>query len=407
MEQINSIFLRVLAGALRGEKAEIAERLTPEQWQEILRRAQIHKVLPLVLDAVHGCPGIDCLDEAELGKYRRQARYQVMIQTLRTGEFLELNRALDAAGIRPLVVKGLVCRQLYPQADLRPSGDEDLLVRQEDFAACCRILEELGLKRITEAQDAYEVSFRKAESPLHIELHRQLFAPDSQAYGDLNRFFEDVFHGAAELEAEGERVMTLAPTDHLFYLICHAFKHFIHSGFGIRQVCDIVLFARRYDSEICWERVKENCEAIRADRFAAAIFRIGEKYLDVEAPAAFRTPDVEESPLLTDLLEGGLYGDASLSRKHSSNITLETVAAGKRGKRPRGAMAAAVFPSGEKLAGRYPYLKKYPWLLPAAWGQRLWQYARETRKNGDSSAAEALKIGQERVELLRRYGIIR
>lgn len=32
-------------------------------------------------------------------------------------------------------------------------------------------------------------------------------------------------------------------SDHLFYLICHALKHFYHSGFGIRQVCDILLFA--------------------------------------------------------------------------------------------------------------------------------------------------------------------
>ena len=402
MDPCNSAFLQVLGCALRGEKAEIGAEVTPEQWQEILRRAEIHKVLPLVMDAAHGCAGA----ETVLGQYRRRARYYVMIQTQRTGEFLELNRRLNAAGIRPLVVKGLVCRQLYPVPDLRPSGDEDLLVQRDDFGPCCRLLEELGLNRTTEAPDDYEVSFRKAESPLHIELHRDLFSPGSHAYGDLNRFFGSVFHRAVELEAEGERILTMAPTDHLFYLICHAFKHFLHSGFGIRQVCDIVLFARRYGGEICWEQVRENCEAIRAGKFAAAIFRIGEKYLQVEGPVAFRDPEVEESYLLADLLEGGLYGDASLSRKHSSNITLKTVEAGKQGKRPRGALGAALFPSGEKLAGKYTYLRKHPWLLPVAWGQRLWSYARETRTEENSSAAQALKIGQERVELLRRYGII-
>jgi hypothetical protein len=330
-----------------------------------------------------------------------------MIQTIRTGEFLSLNRTLRAAGVKPLVIKGLICRQLYPKPDLRPSGDEDLLVSKEEFGPCCRVMADAGLEPGTEGPEDYEVSFRKQGSPLYIELHKHLFPPQSDAYGDLNHFFADAFDRAVEVDVAGERVWTMAPTDHLFYLICHAFKHFLHSGFGIRQVGDIVLFAGRYGSEICWEQVFRNCEAIRAERFAAAIFRIGEKYLGIGSPEIFRAVDADEMPLLSDLLEGGLYGDASLSRKHSSNITLERVAAQKRGKRARGAMGASIFPSAEKLAGKYPYLKDHPWLLPAAWGQRLWQYARETRKIQDSSAAEALKIGQERVELLRCYGIIR
>lgn len=405
MNQTNFLFLRVLRAALKGEKADL-EGLAPEQWREILSMAEVHKVLPMILDALHDCPGLQSLEEAPLAAFRRQARHHVMMQTLRTGEFLSLNRSLRAAGVRPLVVKGLICRQLYPKPDLRPSSDEDVLVSGDQFALCCQVMGDAGMTAGTEAPDDSEVPFRKAGSPLYIELHRHLFQPKSEVYGDLNRFFADVFDRAVELEVAGERVLTMAPTDHLLYLICHALKHFLHSGFGIRQVCDIVLFAQRCNSEICWEQVKQNCESIRAERFAAAIFRIGENYLDITAPDVFRAVEAPEMPMLTDLLEGGLYGDASINRKHSSNITLEAVAAQKQGKRARSAVGASVFPSAGNLAGKYPYLKKHSWLLPVAWGQRLWKYARETRKNGDGSAAEALKIGAERVELLRHYGII-
>ena len=398
-------FLQVLRSALRGEKVNM-EDIGPEQWREILAMAEVHKVLPMVLDALQDCPGLQRLDGALLGAFRRQARHMVMMQTLRTGEFLALNRSLRAAGIKPLVVKGLICRQLYQKPDLRPSSDEDLLVSQDQFAFCCRFLREAGLNPGTEAPEASEIPFRKQGSPLYIELHKHLFLPQSEVYGDLNRFFEDVFEKAVELEIVGERVLTMAPTDHMFYLICHALKHFLHSGFGIRQVCDMALFAEKYGSQIIWERVFRGCQEIRAERFAAAVFRIGEEYLAVEMPTVFRTVVVDEMPMLTDLLEGGLFGDASINRKHSSNITLEAVAAQKRGKKSRGAMGAAVFPVAGKLAGKYPYLKKHPWLLPVAWGQRLWRYARETRSSGDSSAAEALKIGTERVELLRHYDII-
>jgi hypothetical protein len=58
------------------------------------------------------------------------------------------------------------------------------------------------------------------------------------------------------------------------------------------------------------------------------------------------------------------------------------------------------------MAGKYPYLKEKPWLLPVAWCQRLWRYARETRSTADSSAAEAMKIGADRLELMKTYGIM-
>ena len=405
MNDTNFRFLQVLRSALKGEKVNMDD-VGPEQWREILEIAEAHKLLPMVLDALRDCPGLQNMEMAQLAAFRRQARHHVMMQTLRTGEFLTLNRSLRAAGVKPLVVKGLICRQLYPKPDLRPSSDEDVLVSDEQFPLCCRLMGEAGLNPGTEEPDASEVPFRKQGSPLYIELHKHLFLPQSEVYGDLNRFFEGAFDRAVEVEVAGEQVLTMAPTDHMFYLICHALKHFLHSGFGIRQVCDMALLAEKYGSEILWEQVLRGCGEIRADRFAAAIFRIGENYLQVAAPEVFREAEVDEMPLLTDLLEGGLYGDASLSRKHSSNITLAAVAAQKQGKKARGAMGASVFPAASKLAGKYPYLKKHPWLLPVAWGQRLWHYARETRSSGDSSAAEALKIGAERVELLRHYDII-
>ena len=403
MENRHDLFLRALRCALRGEKADMA--LSREEWAALMELAQAHKVLPMILEAVHSCPGLQSLGE-ELPALKRKVRYQVMAQTQRTGEFLTLNRKLLDRGMKPLVVKGLICRELYPNPDQRPSGDEDVLVSPEQFGQCCEILRELGLESGPEQADAYEIPFRKPGSYLYIELHRQLFPPEAEAYGHWNRFFEGVFDRAAELELPGSRVLTMAPTDHLFYLICHAFKHFLHSGFGIRQVCDIVLFAEKYGGEVEWQRIFDNCEAIRAVKFAAAIFRIGEKHLGSTVPGMFRAVEVDEMPMLTDLLLGGLYGDTTLSRKHSSSITLDAMAAEKQGKRPRNGVMVSVFPSAEKLAGKYPYLKQHPWLLPLAWGQRIWRYSRETRTAADSSAAEALRIGTERVELMRLYDIL-
>jgi len=412
MDITSKTFLTVLKSALLGESADCGRELLPQELQKLFEMAQIHQLLPMFYEALYQRIRKEELPAAAAVK--QQVMRQVMRQTIKTSEFFALNRNLQASGVKPLVVKGIICRNLYPKPDLRASGDEDILIPPAQFAACHEVLTAFGMQTTTKADTlaaAYEVPYRKAESPLYIELHKHLFPPEAEAYADLNRFFDGVFERAVEVDIQGNRVYTMEYTDHLFYLICHAYKHFLHSGFGIRQVCDIIMFANRYGSQIDWLCILKNCREIRADRFAAAIFQIGRKYLTFDPemaawPREWRGIDVDETALLEDLLSGGLYGDANLSRKHSSNMTLAAVAAQKQGSKTKNGVLASAFPPADKLERRYPYLKKRPYLLPVAWCDRLWKYSRETRNTVQNSTADTLRIGNERIALLKQYGIL-
>ena len=186
--------------------------------------------------------------------------------------------------------------------------------------------------------EAGEVPFYKVGGLLHIELHKELFSSESEAYGDLNRLFDGVFERKIQDTIHGVPVYTMCHTDHLLYLILHAFKHFLHSGFGIRQVCDIVIYAEAFGKEIDWDDLMEKCKGIHADVFAASLFDIGKKELTFDPvkacyPESWSSVEVDGSDLLEDLLEGGVFGDSSMSRKHSSNITLQAVSEDKKGKK--------------------------------------------------------------------------
>lgn len=381
MQQHHQLFLSLLRASLHGESAPAVP--TAEQWPRLLSLAQSHKVLPLIYEAAPYPP------------LRQTVIPQVMQQAVKTEAFLQLYRYLHNSGLQPLVVKGIVCRDLYPNPDLRPSSDEDLLIGESDFAACHEAMCSFGMHSQA-VPDGHEVPYRTEDSPLFIELHKQLFPPQSDAYGNWNRFFADASDRAVEITVAQTKIKTLCPTDHLFYLICHGFKHFLHSGFGIRQVCDIVLFANRRHDQIDWQQVLTNCKAIHADIFAAALFRIGEKHLGFDAPEVFSSIQIDETDLLLDLLDSGVYGNQDPDRLHSSNITL-SAAAGKNS-----GLAASLFPSAKQLEGRYSYLKKCPWLLPLAWCSRIFRYSKER-----SNATESMKIGNRRVELLKQYGIIK
>lgn len=414
MESVNELFLLALRASLQNRTVDWEAERTPEQWYRLFAVAAAHHVMPMIYEAVVRSPAARKADPQIFRMAKKQTMQLVMFQTIKTNALLKLLPQLISAGVMPIVVKGIVCRELYPNPDYRISGDEDLLIPEEQFALCHRTMLACGMELADTAQDLnkYEVSYRQQGSHLHIELHKQLFSPESDAYAECNHFFEGVPNRGITQNVQGVQVPTLNHTDHLLYLICHAFKHFLHSGFGIRQVCDICLYANAFGTEIDWGRIRKQCEAIHAERFTAALFRIGEKYLTFQPetacyPQCWRELNVDETAMLEDLLDSGVFGASSMSRKHSSNMTLYAVSAQKQGKKAGSGVLKTVFPSARNLSGRYPYLKEKPYLLPLAWADRIVKYRQETAAGSSgNNAAESLRIGNKRIDLLKQYGII-
>ena len=369
-------------------------------WPAMFTLANQQKLLPILFEAVRKTPAAG--ENAPLfAAIKQQVIGQVLNQTVRSAEFADLYRSLRAAGLHPVVVKGQLCSRLYPLRDHRISADDDLFIPEGEFFACHQALLANGLTTDTPADElptADEVSYTKKDSPLYIELHRHLFDSAQDAHDELNHFFADI----APVEVDG--FLTMPPHEHLLYLILHAYKHFVYSGIGLRQFCDIGLWARAYHDQIDWQRLHDQCAGVHAATFAAAAFRIARAYLDID----FDLPglwdgDVDVEPLLHDTLCGGVYGSNSYTRLHSSTVTLNAVKASRTG--GKSSVLRTVFPKRAYLERRYPYLKKRPYLLPVAWVQRIVHYAGE-RSGADNSASGSIKLGKERIELMKLYGIM-
>lgn len=408
MESLHSLFLQAIDASIAGQQVNWGNEVTAAQYSQMLKLAQEHHVLPLFFEATYRCHAVSQIEPNQLQRYRSLVRQHVTAQSMRTAAFLELNRAFGQENLAVVVVKGLACRSLYPLPDHRPSADEDLLCRADQFEACHRVLIAQGLQPDSNDLDAYEVSYR-SPTGLHIELHKSLFPEDSDIFAVCNDFFSDTFSKLHILEVDGQQIYTLDPTDHLLYLILHAYKHFLHSGFGIRQVCDIVVFANTYGECIHWELLYQHCQTLRAEHFAAALFAIGDKHLGftpqtAHYPDVFSALEVDIQPLLQDILNAGIYGSSDRNRLHSSNMTLQAVSAGKKGQQTTGILAA-IFPSARALQARYPYLKTKSFLLPIAWISRIFGYCKEIATR-QSAGQTALQIGRDRIKLLRIYNII-
>ena len=140
MTRDDGLFLEVLKAAIRGGAYD--GPLEASNAGALFRAAEIHSVLPLTAEAVYRRPELkDC---EEMKAAQRRAVEQVIRQVTQDNEFLNLLEKLQERGDDPLVVKGLICRALYPKPYLRPSVDEDILVPAADFAAYDSLLVELG-----------------------------------------------------------------------------------------------------------------------------------------------------------------------------------------------------------------------------------------------------------------------
>ncbi len=323
-------------------------------------------------------------------------------QTVRSAEFAALYAKLRAAGLHPVAVKGQLCSRLYPLKDHRISGDDDLYIPDSEFFACHEALTANGLSTDTPADElsaADEVTYTKKDGPLYIELHRRLFDSSEDAHDDLNRFFADIH----PVEIDG--FFAMPPHEHLLYLILHAYKHFVRSGIGLRQFCDIGLWAREYHDEIDWQHLHDQCADVHAATFAAAAFKIAREYLGI-AFALYEpwNGSVDAEPLLHDTLCGGVYGSNDYTRLHASTVTLNAVKASRTG--GKSSVLRTIFPKTDYLKRRYPYLKKHPYLLPAAWFQRIVHYAGEKHSSADGGASGSVKLAKERIELMKLYDIM-
>ena len=393
-----------LIGCLRAFcRNEPADRVSGVQPEELHRLAAVHKLVPVVYETLSGEP--EAFGEARL-RWKQEATLSVALQAKRTEAALRLCAALNAVDVPYALVKGLICRSLYPHPDHRASADEDLFVLPEHRAACEAVLEAQGL--VCAEPGETESNWSCAESGLAIELHLQLFSEEYEAERRMNAYFREA---AARCEFEtvsGVPVRTLAPQDHFLLLVCHALKHFHYSGFGLRTLSDIGLFATRHGSQIDWTEVRRMLDAVGGMVFCDHVLHICQTQFVYDGAAAGYIPEIagSDEALLTDVLDAGVYGQSTMSRKHSANIVLQNLKHAEPGS-GRGGVLRALFPPRAALVSRYPALKKVPVLLPAVWLARIGTYGADMLRGKlpRASAAESIELGKRRTELMRQYGV--
>lgn len=381
------------------------------EWSTLVQLAKEHNLLPIFMEGA--IKQYSYIVRQEYDREMSEAIAVVAAQVKRTNAFLKLYDAFVREGLHPIVMKGLICRELYGDlSDHRPSGDEDILIRLNEYWKAKEVLIANGyvpgIESETEAQleKLQEVSFIHPKEKLHIELHLNAMGKEDEARSRMSEYFERVFDNYREVEVNGVQVRTMNHQDHLTLLILHTFKHFIGGGFGIRQMLDILLYQEKYCSEIVIAQLRDVLHTFKADVFWNDMINIGNKYFGFELPV-FQEPNCLDE-LLEDMILCGTFGNKTQAERTATGTVLAATENYLQNKANNSLkmLWKSVFPNKTYLVNQYSFLEKRPWLLPVVWAKRLGRFLKKHKMDQGNLAFESMKISQRRMKLLKKYGLV-
>ena len=365
-------------------------------YQKLFDLANQHQISALIYNQIYNFDDFP----VELKEIWKSQIFKInVIQTRKTMKMLQVYEQFLNQNLKVLIVKGLICRSLYPQPDNRQSNDEDLYVQKEEFEKTKDILLKNNFAVVLESNDV--TTFIDPVSGLSIELHTALFSLESKAYGNYQKYFDHAFDECIVHQIDGVNVYSLEYSQHLLFLILHFVKHFFHGGVGIRQVADIVMYSEAYGDRIDWDSLYAVLKDLNIYILITSLFALAHDHLEFDY-TKIKVPDdidnIDYQDLFDDIMDAGIFGQSSSERIHSATITLNTIGNGKT------SVIKSIFPSLKEMQSKYKYLNKYPILLPAAYLSRILNYK---KNNSSKNSQKTIEVGRQRVELLKKYKVIR
>lgn len=409
MRKIYEDFLQLLRSSLYNQNTTV---LSSPDWEEIFKLASIHKVEPLIYESAYKTESFKEQDQNFIKHFKTTSMQIIYSQIQRSDRFLQLYRKFKQEEIKILVFKGIILRELYPIPDERISGDEDLLIEKKDLKKAIKILEENDMERaLSDEEEADVYHYFCKKTGLHLELHTTLFGEKSTTNRKMEEIFATVFQDIDTISISNVDVHTFSLDKHFLYIICHAIKHFVSCGTGIRQICDISMYINKHHEIINWDYIWKEIADLGYDTLLVNLLQIAIDYLDLDEnkiiyPKNKNRYYINTKDLLEDIMDGGVYGASTQARLNAANMSLDAL--NKESKSKIKSNLAAIFPKAENLKGRYKYLEKYPILLPVAWGSRIFTYTKErgSLSSVGATAKETIAVGNRRIDLLKEYKLI-
>lgn len=375
-------------------------------WNEVLEESEAHKVTPLIYSSINRAEALNIMDESTLNTLKKNVFKSSITQSSHIKNVASVLERFNNTGIPIIVLKGLVVRDYYPIPDLRTMCDADVLVHEEDLEKVSALMISLGFNQIKEKDDhGAHIVFYKGSTVF--EVHWTLIN-DRFFKGDKS--FEDkLWDDAMDVTVGGVKTKSLSLEDLAVHLCTHMAVHLAYSGFGVRQLTDLVVLVEKKGHLIDWKAFLNKSKECGVYTFAIAIFNICNRLFDMEIPKEIKGEKniknkyIEQ--LIQDIFDSGVHGKKSNDRVFAAEFAFD---------QGEGAADGSVsiikkfmkllFPPIRQMSDKYNYAKKFILLAPIAWIHHLIEGILNKDYNFSSKmkmATSTVSVANKRNKLLK------
>lgn len=316
MKQTELLLLHSLTETLHPDSPSSKAPFDLSVWQqavpELLTLARQQKILPPVYEFL--CRhDIEIPEEMMPSLTTELSTYVLSCQQMKF--FTEYTcKILDRENIPYALLKGCILSELYPKPEYRRYGDVDILINEpEAFQKAVTLLSKSGFRQIESCSNHhYEFELIKHGHTYILELHRAVTNINDNValYDTINALYDSI-----------SLTCPLSATYEALYLLLHTLKHLLSFGFGIKLLCDWVVYLEAHTNDISDTEFQTLLNQLGLVRFAWSITAFCRQYLGLKQfPECLsyeltsgKKKEIFET-LAEDIFSGGEYGYADTSR---------------------------------------------------------------------------------------------
>lgn len=354
MTKEQEFFIELLSSHINGYIPKPQENI---DWKEIFDLSNKHNVTAIVATQIKLLP-----ESSRVQGKGKSYFNQFLGKTLQSyDEKIEAYnyfvKTLSENGIKHLIVKGAVLRDIYPVKELRTSGDTDVVIQKQDYEKCKEILLSNGF---TLSQDTGE--------ELDMYYNGQYFEINNTfeyINDETKRFFENPFDERLSY-CEG-CTYYLYPIYHLVYVLYHILKHIKNGGAGVRMLLDICVLFKNYNIDV--NEFLKIMTSLNLEKSSKTIISICKKFFMLNVELEYTINEDIEEKLIDTIISGGVFG---FSNGNLGVVRLASTMSDKAtGFSSIKAFLGMFIISKDYLMKFYPYARRHRILLPVAYFNRL------------------------------------
>lgn len=229
--------------------------------------------------------------------------YQAKMKSIRKISAMEIDKKqlferLEHEKIWYMPLKGTVIKDLYPSIGIRQMSDFDILFDKEYAENVREIMLDLGFTCKLFGKGNQDVYYKQPVS--NFEMHTGLFEQSDKP--EVYEYYKNIKERLIKDE-DNNFGYHFRNEDLYIYLIAHEYKHYSHSGTGLRSLLDTYVWLKNKGGALDWEYVEKETGKIGLAGF--------EKENRTLAINLFNGTDLSdrESDTLEYILSSGTYGN--------------------------------------------------------------------------------------------------